>query len=61
MVKSAQEVKDNLKILQKLTINSKKSTKPLNIQEVITKQEMDNQKRANMLFQKNLSQLMETS
>jgi len=60
MVKSAQEVKDNLKILQKLTINSKKSTKPLNIQEVITKQEMDNQKRANMLFQKNSSQLMET-
>ena len=60
-VKSAPEAKVNPKILLKLTTNSKKLMKLLNIQEVTMKQEMDNQKRANMLFQKNLLQLMETS
>jgi len=60
-VKSAPEAKDNPKIQPKLTTSSKKLMKLLNIQEVTTKQEMDNQKRANMLFQKNSSQSMETS
>lgn len=60
-VKSAPEAKVNPKIQLKLTTSSKKLMKLLNIQEVTMKQEMDNQKKANMLFQKNLSQLMETS
>ncbi len=60
-VKSAPEAKVNPKILLKQTTNSKKLMKLLNIQEATMKQEMDNQKRANMLFQKNLLQLMETS
>ena len=60
-VKSALEARVNPKIQLKLTTRSKKLTKLLNIQEVTMKLEMDNQKRANMLFQKNLSQLMETS
>lgn len=60
-VKSALEARVNPKIQLKLTTSSKKLTKLLNIQEVTMKLEMDNQKRANMLFQKNLSQLMETS
>jgi hypothetical protein len=60
-VKSAPEAKVNPKILLKQTTNSKKLMKLLNIPEATMKQEMDNQKRANMLFQKNLLQLMETS
>lgn len=60
-VKSAPEAKVNPKIQLKQTTNSKKLMKLLNIQEATMKQEMDNQKRANMLFQKNLLQLMETS
>lgn len=60
-VKSALEARVNPKIQLKLTTSSKKLTKLLNIQEVTMKLETDNQKRANMLFQKNLSQLMETS
>jgi len=60
-VKSAPEAKVNPKILLKQITNSKKLMKLLNIQEATMKQEMDNQKRANMLFQKNLLQLMETS
>jgi hypothetical protein len=60
-VKSAPEAKVNPKILLKQITNSRKLMKLLNIQEATMKQEMDNQKRTNMLFQKNLLQLMETS
>ena len=59
-VKLAPEAKVNPKIQPKLTTSSKKLMKLLNIQEVTMKQETDNQKRANMLFQKNSSQSMET-
>jgi hypothetical protein len=47
-VKSAPEVKANLKIQRKQITSMKRSMKLLNIQEVTMKPKTDNQKRVNM-------------